>query len=46
MFYGDRLLTTDNPEESDDQLLFSRLDIQAEKSSKGLVESNKDKLIA
>jgi len=31
MFYGDRLLTTDNPEETDDQKLFSRLDIQAEK---------------
>ena len=34
MFYGDRLLTTDNPEESDDNQLFSRLDIQAEKGSK------------
>lgn len=32
MFYGDRLLTTDNPEESDDQKLFSRLDITAERA--------------
>ena len=31
MFYGDRLLTTDNPDESHDQQLFSRLGIQSEK---------------
>jgi len=31
MFYGDRLLTTDNPGESHDQLLFARLDINPEK---------------
>jgi len=42
MFYGDRLLTTDNPEESDDQKLFSRLDIQSEKSA--LSESDAQQL--
>ncbi len=31
MFYGDRLLTTDNPDENHDQALFSRLGIQYEK---------------
>ena len=31
MFYGDRLLTTDNPDENHDQLLFTRLGIQSEK---------------
>lgn len=31
MFYGERLLTTDNPEESHDNQLFTRLDIQSEK---------------
>lgn len=31
MFYGDRLLTTDNPDENHDENLFSRLDIQNEK---------------
>jgi biotin synthase len=31
MFYGERLLTTDNPEESHDNKLFTRLDIQNEK---------------
>ena len=47
MFYGDRLLTTDNPEESDDQKLFARLDIQAEKgASKQNVETVEDKQIA
>lgn len=30
MFYGDRLLTTDNPDENHDQQLFARLGIQAE----------------
>ena len=30
MFYGDRLLTTDNPEESHDKQLFQRLGIQNE----------------
>lgn len=34
MFYGDRLLTTDNPDESHDQQLFSRLNIESEKSRK------------
>jgi biotin synthase len=33
MFYGDRLLTTDNPDENHDQKLFARLDIQSEKNS-------------
>ncbi|MEE9445425.1 MAG: biotin synthase BioB [Cocleimonas sp.] len=33
MFYGDRLLTTDNPDENHDQKLFERLDIQGEKRS-------------
>ncbi len=32
MFYGERLLTTDNPEESHDQMLFTRLDINPEKA--------------
>jgi biotin synthase len=32
MFYGDRLLTTDNPEESRDQHLFDKLGIQPEKA--------------
>lgn len=31
MFYGDRLLTTDNPDENQDQKLFKRLNIQSEK---------------
>ncbi len=31
IFYGDRLLTTDNPNENHDQKLFKRLDIQSEK---------------
>ena len=30
MFYGDRLLTTENPDESHDQQLFNRLDIKNE----------------
>ena len=30
MFYGDKLLTTDNPEESHDKKLFTRLGIQSE----------------
>lgn len=29
IFYGDRLLTTDNPDEDHDQQLFARLDLQA-----------------
>jgi len=33
MFYGDRLLTTDNPDENHDQKLFKRLGIQGEKRS-------------
>jgi biotin synthase len=32
MFYGERLLTTDNPEENHDKKLFARLDIQNETS--------------
>ncbi|PID33669.1 MAG: biotin synthase BioB [Thiotrichales bacterium] len=39
IFYGDRLLTTDNPEESHDQKLFARLDINPEKG-KGAMEEN------
>ena len=31
IFYGDRLLTTDNPDENHDQKLFERLNIQAER---------------
>lgn len=31
MFYGERLLTTANPEENQDNQLFARLDIQSEK---------------
>jgi len=46
MFYGDRLLTTDNPEESDDQMLFSRLDIQAEKGANQMVEKVAEKQTA
>ena len=33
IFYGDRLLTTDNPEESHDQQLFQSLGIKSEKAS-------------
>ena len=33
MFYGDRLLTTDNPDENQDQQLFARLNIHPEKSA-------------
>lgn len=33
IFYGDRLLTTDNPDEDHDQQLFARLDLQAESMS-------------
>ena len=32
MFYGDRLLTTDNPEESQDNQLFAKLGIEPEKA--------------
>ncbi len=32
MFYGDRLLTTDNPDENHDKQLFNRLGIEMEKS--------------
>lgn len=35
MFYGDRLLTTDNPDENHDQKLFEKLDIQSEKRVSG-----------
>ncbi|WP_022954450.1 biotin synthase BioB [Leucothrix mucor] len=32
MFYGDRLLTTDNPDENHDQVLFGKLGIEPEKA--------------
>ncbi|MGB1311371.1 MAG: biotin synthase BioB, partial [Leucothrix sp.] len=32
MFYGDRLLTTDNPDENQDQRLFEKLGIEPEKA--------------
>jgi len=32
IFYGDRLLTTDNPDENHDQLLFKRLNIQSQQA--------------
>lgn len=32
MFYGDRLLTTDNPDENQDQMLFQKLGIEPEKA--------------
>lgn len=32
MFYGDRLLTTDNPDENHDQILFAKLGIEPEKA--------------
>ena len=32
MFYGDRLLTTDNPDENQDQMLFEKLGIEPEKA--------------
>lgn len=35
IFYGDKLLTTDNPEESQDQQLFMRLGIEAETGRPG-----------
>ena len=38
MFYGDRLLTTDNPDENQDQQLFARLNIQPEKSANSISE--------
>jgi biotin synthase len=37
MFYGDKLLTTENPGESHDQQLFARLGIQAEAGQVGSV---------
>ena len=37
IFYGDRLLTTDNPSESSDALLFSSLGLRAEKASEASV---------
>jgi len=38
MFYGDRLLTTDNPDENQDQQLFARLNIQPEKSANSMTD--------
>lgn len=35
IFYGDKLLTTENPEESHDQQLFARLGLEAEASRPG-----------
>jgi biotin synthase len=35
IFYGDKLLTTENPGESHDQQLFARLGIQAEAGQPG-----------
>jgi len=39
MFYGDRLLTTDNPDENHDMQLFARLGIQPERSASMEVEA-------
>ena len=36
MFYGDRLLTTDNPDESQDQRLFEKLGMEPEKAQVGV----------
>ena len=33
IFYGDKLLTTDNPDENHDQLLFKKLGINVDKIS-------------
>ncbi|GAA0413458.1 biotin synthase BioB [Cocleimonas flava] len=46
MFYGDRLLTTDNPEESHDQKLFTRLDINPEKGLNAEQENMPEKQLA
>jgi len=46
MFYGDRLLTTDNPEESHDQQLFTRLDINPEKGVNSEQENMPEKQLA
>ena len=46
MFYGDRLLTTDNPEESHDQQLFTRLDINPEKGLEMVQENMPEKKLA
>ncbi|WP_299877428.1 biotin synthase BioB [uncultured Cocleimonas sp.] len=46
MFYGDRLLTTDNPEESHDQQLFTRLDINPEKGINSEQENMPEKQLA
>ena len=35
MFYGDRLLTTDNPDENQDHMLFEKLGIEPEKAAIG-----------
>ncbi|HHC75223.1 MAG TPA: biotin synthase BioB [Thiothrix sp.] len=48
IFYGERLLTTDNPDEDHDQRLFARLDLQAESIAPNCVNktdaSDNDKL--
>ncbi len=46
MFYGERLLTTDNPEESHDQQLFARLDINPEKGVEAASEKMPEKQLA
>ena len=46
MFYGERLLTTDNPEESHDQQLFARLDINPEKGAEAVSEKMPEKQLA
>jgi biotin synthase len=46
MFYGERLLTTDNPDENQDQQLFSRLDILPEKNNRLIQEKPTEKQIA
>ncbi len=46
MFYGDRLLTTDNPDENQDQQLFARLNIQPEKSGQSVSEKTVEKQTA
>ncbi len=46
MFYGDRLLTTDNPDENQDQQLFRRLDIRPERRIDSLLKNSLDKQTA
>ncbi len=46
MFYGERLLTTDNPEESHDQQLFARLDINPERGAESVQRNLPEKQLA